>query len=47
MAIKYRSKFEEEIAEKLKGSRARYEKLIIPFYKIHTYKPDWVLPNGI
>ena len=46
MAIKYRSKFEEEIAEKLKGSRARYEKLIIPFYKIHTYKPDWVLPNG-
>ena len=47
MAIRYRSKFEEEIAEKLKGSRARYEKLIIPFYKIHTYKPDWVLPNGV
>ena len=47
MAIKYRSKFEEEIAEKLRGSRAKYEKLIIPFYKIHTYKPDWGLPNGV
>ena len=47
MAIRYRSKFEEEIAKKLKGTRARNEKLVIPFYKIHTYKPDWVLPNGI
>jgi len=47
MAIKYRSKFEEEIAKKLKGSRAQYEKLILPYYKLHTYKPDWVLPNGI
>ena len=47
MSIKYRSKFEEEIAKKLKGSRAKYERLILPYYKLHTYKPDWVLPNGI
>ena len=47
MSIKYRSKFEEEIAKKLKGTRAKYERLILPYYKLHTYKPDWVLPNGI
>lgn len=45
---KFRSRFEERVYEtSLRGSRARYESLRIPFLKIHVYKPDWVLPNGI
>ena len=43
----YRSWFEHELSIELKGTGAKYEKLILPYYKMHTYKPDWVLPNGI
>lgn len=44
---KYRSKFEGEVAKVLKGSYARYEPFMISYVKVHTYKPDWILPNGI
>ena len=43
----YRSWFEHGISKDLKGSRAKYEPITIPYFKAHTYKPDWVLPNGI
>jgi hypothetical protein len=43
----YRSWFEHEIALDLKGTRAKYEPITIAYKKSHTYKPDWVLPNGI
>ena len=44
----FRSKFERTVWQtSLKGSYARYEALRIPFLKVHVYKPDWVLPNGI
>jgi len=43
----YRSWFEYELSKQLKGTGAKYEKLVLPYCKLHTYKPDWVLPNGI
>ena len=47
----YRSGLEETLAEQLHkaGVVAEYEKLVIPYTdpKIHRYRPDFVLPNGI
>ena len=46
--LKLRSGLEKEIYNKyLKGTYARYESIRIPFHKVHVYKPDFVLPNGI
>ncbi len=49
---KYRSKFEQLVAEQLKvlKAKAEYETKKIKYTTPateHTYTPDWVLPNGI
>ena len=46
--MKFRSKFEMKVYNNsLKGTRAQYESIRIPFFKMHSYKPDFLLPNGI
>jgi hypothetical protein len=46
--MKLKSKLEADVyRNSLKGSRAKYESLSIPYLKVHIYKPDFVLPNGI
>ena len=43
----YRSQFEADVAEHLKGVEALYEECVIPYsVTINTsYKPDWILPK--
>jgi hypothetical protein len=48
----FRSGLEDSIAEQLKALRVEsaYEAVTLayePLLKVRTYKPDWVLPNGI
>ena len=45
----FRSGFEAKLAHQLKrsGIRFQYETLLIEYQKISTYKPDFILPNGI
>lgn len=48
----YRSGLEEKVAKQLeaKGIKAAYEKWKIPYIvpaSSHTYRPDFILPNGI
>ena len=46
---KYRSKFEQRIAENLANKRVKfeYETQSIPYIVEKNYKPDFILPNGI
>tara|TARA_R110002051_G_scaffold5355_1_gene27869 strand:- start:734 stop:1219 length:486 start_codon:yes stop_codon:yes gene_type:complete len=46
---KYRSLFEEKVATQLKslGCGFSYETLTIEYMRLSTYKPDFILPNGI
>ena len=46
---KYRSKFEETIAENLSRRKVSfdYESQQIPYTLQKNYKPDFILPNGI
>ena len=44
---RFRSGLEKRVYEEsLKGARARYETLDIPYVKQHRYRPDFILPNG-
>ncbi len=45
----YRSGFEAKVANQLKrlGCGFAYETLKIEYMKVATYKPDFILPNGV
>lgn len=47
--LQFRSKFEEKIWEAAKRAKRRleYEPFYIPYVIKGSYKPDFVLPNGI
>lgn len=45
MTTRYRSKFEERIADNI-GDKADYEPTSISYTIDYIYKPDWVTPSG-
>lgn len=49
MKYNYKSKFENTFARHLKSKKIKfeYESIRIPYEKMHFYKPDFILENGI